>query len=126
MARQLVGDPKLEIDLISANTWTVKQPLRHQDAERPRLHHGRCAHRHPPSNGLGSNTSIQDSFQSGLEAGDGAQGGRGTEAARELYRRARAVAKQIVTRANKSIAEFGPIFEALGMDGGVDHEKSPA
>ena len=33
------------------------------------------------------------------------------------------IAKQIVTRANQSIAEFGPIFEALGMDGGVDHEK---
>ena len=33
------------------------------------------------------------------------------------------VAKQIVTRANKSIGEFGPIFEALGMDGGVDHDK---
>ncbi len=33
------------------------------------------------------------------------------------------IARQIVTRANQSIAEFGPIFEALGMDGGVDHEK---
>lgn len=28
-----------------------------------------------------------------------------------------------MTRASQSIAEFGPIFEALGMDGGVDHEK---
>jgi 2,4-dichlorophenol 6-monooxygenase len=33
------------------------------------------------------------------------------------------IARQIVTRANQSIAEFGPIFEALGMDGGVDHDK---
>ena len=30
------------------------------------------------------------------------------------------VAKQIVTRANQSIGETGPIFDALGMDGGVD------
>jgi 2,4-dichlorophenol 6-monooxygenase len=30
------------------------------------------------------------------------------------------IAKQIVTRANQSIAEFGPIFEALGMGEGVD------
>jgi 2,4-dichlorophenol 6-monooxygenase len=30
------------------------------------------------------------------------------------------VAKQIVTRANQSIAETGPIFEALGMGEGVD------
>jgi 2,4-dichlorophenol 6-monooxygenase len=32
------------------------------------------------------------------------------------------VAKQIVTRANQSIGEFGPIFEALGMGEGVDPE----
>jgi 2,4-dichlorophenol 6-monooxygenase len=31
-----------------------------------------------------------------------------------------------VTRANQSIAEFGPIFEALGMDGGVDHDRIEA
>jgi 2,4-dichlorophenol 6-monooxygenase len=30
------------------------------------------------------------------------------------------IAKQIVTRANQSIGEFGPIFEALGMTGGSD------
>jgi 2,4-dichlorophenol 6-monooxygenase len=32
------------------------------------------------------------------------------------------VARQIVTRANKSIPEFGPIFEALGMDASLDHD----
>jgi 2,4-dichlorophenol 6-monooxygenase len=36
------------------------------------------------------------------------------------------VAKQIVTRANQSIGEFGPIFEALGMTGGADIEKIQA
>ena len=33
------------------------------------------------------------------------------------------IAKQIVARANQSIAEFGPIWGALGMDGGVYHDK---
>jgi 2,4-dichlorophenol 6-monooxygenase len=32
------------------------------------------------------------------------------------------IAKQIVTRANQSIGEFGPIFEALGMAAGVKPE----
>jgi 2,4-dichlorophenol 6-monooxygenase len=36
------------------------------------------------------------------------------------------IARQIVTRANQSITEFGPIFEALGMDGGVDHARIEA
>ena len=62
VARQLVGDPALEIELLSANTWTVNNMYA------TRLQRGRvfimgdAAHRHPPSNGLGSNTSIQDAF----------------------------------------------------------------
>ena len=62
VARQLVGDPDLEIELISATTWTVNNMYA------VRMQNGRvfivgdAAHRHPPSNGLGSNTSIQDSF----------------------------------------------------------------
>jgi 2,4-dichlorophenol 6-monooxygenase len=36
------------------------------------------------------------------------------------------IAKQIVTRANQSIGEFGPIFEALGMTGGTDIDKIKA
>jgi 2,4-dichlorophenol 6-monooxygenase len=41
----------------------------------------------------------------------------------ETYNVERApIAKQVVTRANQSISEFGPIFEALGMTGGTDYE----
>lgn len=36
------------------------------------------------------------------------------------------IAMQIVTRANQSIGEFGPIFAALGMDGSMDHAKIKA
>jgi 2,4-dichlorophenol 6-monooxygenase len=62
VARQLVGVPDLEIDLISANTWTVNNCFAtHMQKDRVFIM-GDAAHRHPPSNGLGSNTSIQDSF----------------------------------------------------------------
>jgi 2,4-dichlorophenol 6-monooxygenase len=62
VARQLVGVPDLEIDLISANTWTVNNCYAtHMQKDRVFIM-GDAAHRHPPSNGLGSNTSIQDAF----------------------------------------------------------------
>jgi 2,4-dichlorophenol 6-monooxygenase len=123
VARQLVGDPELEIELLGANTWTVN------NCYATRLQNGRvfimgdAAHRHPPSNGLGSNTSIQDGFNLAWKLAAVIKG-QATPKLLETYGAERApIAKQIVTRANKSIAEFGPIFEALGMDGGVDHEK---
>ena len=123
VARQLVGDPKLEIDLISANTWTVNNMYATRMQKDRVFIMGDAAHRHPPSNGLGSNTSIQDSFNLAWKLALVLKG-RAKPSLLETYTDERApVAKQIVTRANKSIGEFGPIFEALGMDGGVDHEK---
>jgi 2,4-dichlorophenol 6-monooxygenase len=123
VARQLVGDPKLEIDLISANTWTVNNMYATRMQKDRVFIMGDAAHRHPPSNGLGSNTSIQDSFNLAWKLALVLKG-QAKPSLLESYTDERApVAKQIVTRANKSIAEFGPIFEALGMDGGVDHEK---
>jgi 2,4-dichlorophenol 6-monooxygenase len=123
VARQLVGDPALEIDLISANTWTVNNMYATNMQKGRVFIMGDAAHRHPPSNGLGSNTSIQDAFNLAWKLAMVLKG-QATPKLLDSYTMERApIAKQIVTRANQSIAEFGPIFEALGMDGGVDHEK---
>ncbi|MEM8596384.1 MAG: FAD-dependent monooxygenase [Pseudomonadota bacterium] len=122
VARQLVGDPALEIDLISANTWTVNNAYATQMQAGRVFIMGDAAHRHPPSNGLGSNTSIQDAFNLGWKMAMVVKGQAGRELL-DSYNAERApVAKQIVTRANQSIAEFGPIFQALGMGEGVDPE----
>jgi 2,4-dichlorophenol 6-monooxygenase len=123
VARQLVGDPKLQIELISANTWTVNNMYAtHMQKDRVFIM-GDAAHRHPPSNGLGSNTSIQDAFNLAWKL-SAVLKGQATPKLLESFSVERApIAKQIVTRANQSIGEFGPIFEALGMDGGVDHDK---
>ncbi len=123
VARQLVGDPTLDIELISANTWTVNNMYAtHMQNDRVFIM-GDAAHRHPPSNGLGSNTSIQDAFNLAWKLAAVLKG-QATPKLLESYSVERApIAKQIVTRANQSIGEFGPIFEALGMDGGVDHDK---
>ena len=123
VARQLVGDPNLEIDLIGANTWTVNDSYATQMSKGRVFIMGDAAHRHPPSNGLGSNTSIQDAFNLAWKLAAVVKGQAG-DALLESYSSERApIAKQIVTRANQSIGEFGPIFEALGMTGGTDIEK---
>ncbi|MEQ6247265.1 FAD-dependent monooxygenase [Sulfitobacter sp. HNIBRBA3233] len=123
VARQLVGDPELEIELLSANTWTVNNAYATQMQNGRVFIMGDAAHRHPPSNGLGSNTSIQDAFNLcwKLAAVLKGQAGQGLL---DSYTAERApVAKKIVTRANQSIGEFGPIFDALGLTGSVDPVK---
>ena len=126
VARQLVGDPELEIELLSANTWTVNNCYA-TDMQKGRVFiMGDAAHRHPPSNGLGSNTSVQDAFNLAWKLAAVVKGQAGPGLL-DTYTVERApIARQIVTRANQSIGEFGPIFEALGMADGVDPEKFKA
>ncbi len=126
VARQLVGDPHLEIELLSAGTWTVNN-MYATDMQKGRVFiMGDAAHRHPPSNGLGSNTSIQDGFNLAWKLASVLKG-QANATLLDSYTTERApIAKQVVTRANQSIGEFGPIFESLGMDGGTDIVKIQA
>jgi len=126
VARQLVGDPALEIELLGASTWTVNNMYATRMQRGRVFIMGDAAHRHPPSNGLGSNTSIQDAYNLAWKLAAVARGQAGP-ALLDSYTAERApIAKQIVTRANQSIAEFGPIFESLGMTGGDDYERIKA
>lgn len=123
VARDLIGDPDIDIEVTSVSTWTVN------NCYAAKAHKGRvfcmgdAIHRHPPSNGLGSNTSIQDSFNLAWKLAMVVKGQAGPGLL-ETYSDERApVAKQIVTRANQSIEEFGPIFGALGLLDSIDPVK---
>ena len=123
VARDLIGDPDIDIEVASVSTWTVN------NCYAARAHKGRvfcmgdAIHRHPPSNGLGSNTSIQDSFNLAWKLAMVVRGQAGLGLL-DTYSDERApVAKQIVTRANQSIEEFGPIFGALGLLESIDPVK---
>ena len=126
VARQLVGDPDLKINLISANTWTVNNKFATNMQKGRVFIMGDAAHRHPPSNGLGSNTSIQDSYNLAWKLASVIKGHAGTGLLDSYTEERAPIAKQIVTRANQSIGEFGPIFEALGMTGSDDHDAIKA
>jgi len=120
VVRDLVGVPDLPVALQSVSTWTVNNQYATRMSNGRVFCMGDATHRHPPSNGLGSNTSIQDAFnlawKLALVVKDQA-----TPALLESYSAERApIAKQIVTRANQSIEEFGPIFKALGLLDSVD------
>jgi 2,4-dichlorophenol 6-monooxygenase len=123
IAHDLIGDDSIPVTIKSSASWTVN----HLYAER--YHHGRvfCAgdavHRHPPSNGLGSNTSIQDAYNLAWKLKLVLAGSAGPELL-ETYSAERApIGQQIVNRANQSIGETARIFEALGLLSTEDPEQ---
>ncbi len=124
--RGLVGDDALDIDIASVSTWTVNNMYATTNSSGRVYCGGDATHRHPPSNGLGSNTSIQDSFNLAWKLAAVIKGTAGP-ALLDSYQTERApIAKQIVSRANQSIEEFGPIFGALGLLDSIDPVKMQA
>lgn len=123
VARQLIGAADLDIEIEQVSTWTVNNMYATQMSNGRVFCMGDATHRHPPSNGLGSNTSIQDAFNLAWKLAHVLTGKAGPNLLSSYSQERVPIAKQIVTRANKSIDEFGPIFKALGLLDSVDQVK---
>ncbi|MFF5252883.1 FAD-dependent oxidoreductase [Streptomyces leeuwenhoekii] len=126
IVRQLLGMPDLEVEITGTSLWG------NNEMYATHLQNGRvfCAgdaiHRHPPSNGLGSNTSVQDSYNLAWKLAAVLRGQAGPSLL-ESYSAERApVAERIVTRANRSSREFADIFAALGVLDAEDEAEMQA
>nr|WP_296064335.1 FAD-dependent monooxygenase [uncultured Actinoplanes sp.] len=115
IVRSLLGLPDIEVEITGTSLWG------NNEMYATRLHSGRvfCAgdavHRHPPSNGLGSNTSIQDSYNLAWKLAAVLRG-QAAPSLLDTYTSERApIAEQIVKRANQSSREFAQFFEVLGL-----------
>ena len=115
IVRNLLGLPDLEVEITGTSLWGNNEMYATHLQRQRVFAAGDAVHRHPPSNGLGSNTSVQDSYNLAWKLAAVLRGQAGAGLL-ETYSQERApVAKQIVTRANKSSREFGQFFEVLGL-----------
>ncbi len=115
IAHKLIGDSSIPIKVKSYSIWTVNNMYATALNKGRVFCMGDAVHRHPPTNGLGSNTSVQDAYNLAWKLAAVLRG-QAEPSLLDSYDQERTpVAKQIVTRANQSIGEFGPIFEALGL-----------
>ncbi|WP_030169888.1 FAD-dependent oxidoreductase [Streptomyces sp. NRRL S-813] len=122
IVRDLVGDPDLPVEITSTSLWTVNHAYATQYSSGRVFCAGDAVHRHPPSNGLGSNTSVQDAYNLAWKLAMVIRGEAGP-ALLDSYSAERApVGQQIVERANLSRDQFGPVFEVLGVGGGSDED----
>jgi 2,4-dichlorophenol 6-monooxygenase len=122
IVRDLIGVPDLPVEITSTSLWTVNHAYASAYSSGRVFCAGDAVHRHPPSNGLGSNTSVQDSYNLAWKLAMVIRGEAGPELL-ETYSAERApVGRQIVERANLSRDQFGPIFEVLGIGGGSGQE----
>ncbi|MCQ8188462.1 FAD-dependent oxidoreductase [Streptomyces rugosispiralis] len=123
VVHRLLGDDTIPVRITSTSAWTVNHLYAETYADRRVLCAGDAVHRHPPSNGLGSNTSIQDAYNLAWKL-KLVLDGTAAPALLDTYSAERApVGRQTVERANRSIGETAPVFEALDLLSTSDPEQ---
>jgi 2,4-dichlorophenol 6-monooxygenase len=115
IVRNLLGLPDIDVEITGTSLWGNNEMYATHLQKGRVFCAGDAVHRHPPSNGLGSNTSIQDSYNLAWKLAAVLRRQAGP-ALLETYSQERApVARQIVRRANRSSREFVQFFEVLGL-----------
>ena len=115
IAHNLIGDDTVPITIRSTSLWGNNKWYATRYRAGRVFCMGDAVHRHPPSNGLGSNTSAQDAYNLCWKLAFVLRGQAGPALLDSYDPERSPIGRQIVLRANKSIEEFGPIFEALGI-----------
>ena len=122
IVHNLIGDDTIPVTIRSTSLWGNNKMYATRYREGRVFCMGDAVHRHPPSNGLGSNTSVQDAYNLAWKLAYVLRGAAGPGLLDSFDAERAPIGKQIVLRANQSIEEFGPIFAALGFTDTSDPE----
>lgn len=114
--RTLVGDPNLEIEILTKSCWYVNQQHATTYSRGRVFCGGDAVHRHPPSSGLGSNTSMQDAFNLAWKVAFAVKGYAGKGLLDSYSQERVPVGQQIVARANQSRKDYAGLREFFDQD----------
>ena len=115
IVHNLIGDDTVPVTIRSTSLWGNNRMYATRYRQGRVFCVGDAVHRHPPSNGLGSNTSVQDAYNLAWKLAYVLRGDAGAGLLDSFEPERVPIGEQVVLRANKSIEEFGPIFQALGF-----------
>ena len=121
--RESIGDDSLPIRIVSTSMWTINDVYAERYGEGRVFCMGDAVHRHPPTNGLGSNTCVQDAFNLAWKLALVLKGQAHPKLLDSYDAERQPVGRQIVKRANKSMAQNGQLWDLLGA--GIHTELPP-
>lgn len=125
-ARKIIGDPEIPIRIKNVSEWQLNHVVAAQYRKGRVFIAGDAAHRHPPANGLGSNTSVQDAFNLGWKLALVCQGLAGDGLLDTYNDERQPVGRQVIDRAMKSVGAFGKIPGVFGVAAGQTDEEGQA
>ncbi|MPY55673.1 FAD-dependent monooxygenase [Streptomyces spongiae] len=123
LVRAGIGDPDVDFTIKHIGQWDINQLVAEQYRKGRVFLAGDAAHRHPPANGLGSNTSIQDSYNLAWKLAHVLRGHADPSLLDSYHDERKPVGRQVIDRAIKSIQDVQPLAEVFGMAPGQTAEQ---
>lgn len=114
-ARMTIGDPNADVRLKELTTWAVHNVVATEYRKGRVLLAGDAAHRHPPTGGLGANTSIQDAFNLSWKLAAVIHGHAGDSLLDSYEAERQPVGSNVVERSIKNFENLASFVSALGL-----------
>ncbi|KAL1858565.1 hypothetical protein Plec18170_002765 [Paecilomyces lecythidis] len=113
-------------EIIDVSRWFINETVAKEYSHGNVFCLGDAVHRHPPLNGLGSNTCIQDAFNLAWKIAYVHQGIASPALLNSYSVERQPVGQSIITRANQAFRDHFNIWEPLGMFHGNKEDRSKA
>jgi 2,4-dichlorophenol 6-monooxygenase len=112
---KVIGDPSVEVTLKGMSMWQINHQVAPIYSAGRVVCMGDAVHRHPPTNGLGLNTSIADAFNLAWKLALVLEGRAGAQLLESYSVERQPVGRAVVDRALASVTDMAAIPAALGF-----------
>lgn len=112
--RQWIGDDEIPVKILDVAKWYVNEIVAERYSEGNIYCLGDSVHRHPPLNGLGSNTCVQDAWNLAWKVAYVEEGLADASLLQSFSKERQPVGAGIIKRANQGLRDHVPVWEALG------------
>ncbi|KAK3937785.1 phenol 2-monooxygenase [Diplogelasinospora grovesii] len=113
--REMIGDPAVRVEILDVSKWWINETVAERYSDGNVFCLGDAVHRHPPFNGLGSNTCIQDAYNLAWKISYVMSGRAGARLLDSFSAERQPVGVDVVTRANQGLRDHTPWLKAIGM-----------
>ncbi|MCX6502464.1 MAG: FAD-dependent oxidoreductase [Microbacterium sp.] len=121
--RQAIGDDSVDVTITGLYPWRINRIVAETYGEGRVFIAGDAAHRHPPTNGLGANTCIQDAFNLAWKLAFVIKGIAGRGLLDSYSAERQPIGQQVVDRAVDSWALGAGLLPAMGLNPALSFDE---
>ncbi|CZR64451.1 uncharacterized protein PAC_14349 [Phialocephala subalpina] len=111
--KNFIGDDTIPAKILDISQWTINEIVAEEYSRDNVFCLGDAVHRHPPFNGLGSNSRTKDAFNLAWKIANVLKGYASSNLLSTFSIEPQPVSQSIITRANTSFREHSRIWEVL-------------